>query len=231
MSLPKPVRPGRFWPLAQAILAIALLILIWRAADGPAALCSLATAEWSWLVLGAGALSLQTVLSALRWQLTARQLGIALGTGHAIREYYLAQAVNQSLPGGMIGDAGRAMRARGQAGLLASGQAVVFERLAGQIAMFVTLGAAFVATRAVPGGIDWPDWLALPITGLLAAGIALPVLIAGAARLPGAAGRGMAGLWRALVTALAARRTLPGQAGLSVGTTLCNLAAFAFCAR
>jgi hypothetical protein len=61
-----------------------------------------------------------------------------------VREYYLAQIVNQSLPGGMIGDAGRAVRARAQAGLLAAGQAVVFERLAGQIAMFLALAVAFL---------------------------------------------------------------------------------------
>lgn len=222
---------GWIWPLGQLAVALGLLALLWRAADGPEAARSLASAEWSWLILAIVALTLQTTLSALRWQLTARQLGITLRTTHAIREYYLAQVVNQSLPGGMIGDAGRAVRARAQAGLLASGQAVVFERLAGQIAMFVTLAAAFLATSVVPGGFDWPGWLAATVAALLVAGLALPALLFGATRLPGAAGRGAAGLWRALGTALASRRALPGQVCLSMGTTLCNLGAFALCAR
>ena len=114
------------------------------------------------------ALSVQTVLSALRWKLTARQLGIRLGAGPAIGEYYLSQVVNQSLPGGMIGDAGRAVRSRSQAGLVAAGQAVIFERLAGQIAMFATLTMAFLATLAVPGGFEWPRWLAAPVAILVA---------------------------------------------------------------
>lgn len=223
--------PRRVVPVLQAALAVGLLALLWQAADGPAALASLKAADWRWLALGLAALSLQTVLSALRWQLTARQFGIALGTGHAIREYYLAQVVNQSLPGGMIGDAGRAVRARAQAGLLASGQAVVFERLAGQIAMFLTLAVGFGVTWALPGGLDWPAWLAGPLALALALGLALPLLIRGAARLPGATGRAAAGLRATVRRALMSGAALPGQIWLSLGTTLCNLAAFAFCAR
>jgi hypothetical protein len=64
--------------LAQVAIASGLLALIWRAADGPEAARSLAASDWRWLALAFVALSVQTVLSALRWQLTARQFGIAL---------------------------------------------------------------------------------------------------------------------------------------------------------
>ena len=217
--------------LVQVGLSLGLLALIWRAADGPEAARSLAAAHWGWLTLGLILLSVQTFLSALRWQLTARQLGIVLGTRRALGEYYLSQVVNQSLPGGMIGDAGRAVRSRGRAGLMAAGQAVVFERLAGQIAMFATLGTAFVATLAVPGGLDWPGWLIGPVMVLLAAALLTPVALWGVTRLPGAAGRGIALQWQALHKALLSGPALPGQITLSLGTTLCNLAAFALCAR
>ncbi|MCL3883238.1 lysylphosphatidylglycerol synthase transmembrane domain-containing protein [Marivita sp. GX14005] len=217
--------------LAQIAVAAGLMALLWHAADGPEAARALAAAHWGWLGLAFLALSLQTVLSALRWRLTARQLGITLGAGHAIAEYYLAQIVNQSLPGGMVGDAGRAVRARGQAGLIASGQAVVFERLAGQIAMFAALALGFGATLLLPGGFDWPRWLAVPVALLLAGGAALPFVFYAATRLPGGAGRAAGRLWQALRVALASRRALPGQVGLSIGTAMCNLAAFAFCAR
>ena len=217
--------------LLQVAIALGLLVLIWRSADGPEAARSLVSADWRWLLLAVLALSLQTVLSALRWRLTARQLGIRLGARQAIGEYYLSQVVNQSLPGGMIGDAGRAVRSRSQAGLVAAGQAVVFERLAGQIAMFATLTVAFLATLAVPGGFEWPSWLLAPVAILVAAGLCLPVLAQAATYLPGAAGRALRQVRGALHAALAARPALAGQIVLSLGTTLCNLAAFAFCAR
>jgi uncharacterized membrane protein YbhN (UPF0104 family) len=223
--------PGWILRLAQAFVGVGLLVLLWRAADGPTAAQSLAAADWRWLGLALLALSLQLILSALRWRLTARQLGIGLSARRAIGEYYLSQVVNQSLPGGMIGDAGRAVRSRREAGLLAAGEAVVFERLAGQIALFAVLGVAFVATLAIPGGFDWPRWLAVPVAILLVGGACLPLLGAAATHLPGAAGRSVRSLGGALRRALASRQALPGQIGLSLGTAACNLAAFAFCAR
>ena len=223
--------PKWIWPIVQLAIAVALLALLWRAADGPAAARRLATANWPWLALAVAVLTLQTILSALRWRLTATQLGMSFGAGHAIREYYLAQIVNQSLPGGMIGDAGRAYRARAQAGLMASGQAVVIERLVGQIAMFLTMAATFLATSLVPGGFDWPRWLAVPVAGLVLAGLALPLGLWAATLLKGPVGRSAASAWRLLGRAVADRRVLRGQVTLSVGTTVCNLAAFAFCAH
>ncbi len=89
----------------------------------------------------------------------------------------MAQIVNSLDFRGMIGDAGRAVRARGQAGLLASGQAVVFERLAGQIAMFAVMGSAFLFTLVAPGGFEWPQWLAIPVGLMIAAALALPILV------------------------------------------------------
>jgi uncharacterized membrane protein YbhN (UPF0104 family) len=223
--------PGWLVRVGQFAVAGATLALLWRTVDGPAAARSLAAADLRWLGLAWLALGLQTVFCALRWRLTARQLGIGIGAGRAIAEYYLSQVVNQSLPGGMIGDAGRAVRSRGAAGLKAAGQAVIFERLAGQVAMFALFAVAFVVTLALPGGLDWPRWLAVPVGLFVAGGLALPLLAELARFLPGAPGRAVLGLRRALHTALAAPAVWPAQVALSVGTTLCILAAFAFCAR
>lgn len=223
--------PPYVWTVGQMTVAGALLALLWKAADGPSAAQRLAQAEWLWLVCAVALLTIQTILSALRWQLTARQLGISFGAAHAIREYYLAQVVNQSLPGGMVGDAARAYRERGQAGLLASGQAVVIERLVGQIAMVATLGVAFVATSYVPGGLDWPHWLAVPVTACLLAGMFLPLIFWVTTRISGAIGRGASILWTSLKTSVFTAKVLPKHIVLSVGTTFCNLAAFAACAR
>lgn len=223
--------PKVLWPLVQAMVALALLALLWRAADGPTAARSLASAHLAWLCLAVALMTIQTVLSALRWQITARQLGMRLATGDAIREYYLAQLVNQSLPGGMIGDAGRAYRARGQAGILASGQSVIVERLIGQIALVATLAMAFVATLMVPGGLDWPASLAWPTAVVLLTGLVLLLAAWAGSHMRGAVGRGLSVGLRVLTKAVGDRRTLTIHILLSAGTVFCALAAFASCAQ
>jgi uncharacterized membrane protein YbhN (UPF0104 family) len=216
---------------AQIALALALLALLWRVAGGEAALRSLASADPAWLAAALAALLAQTALSALRWQLTAAQLGIRLGTGEALREYFLAQVVNQSLPGGILGDAKRAVRARGHAGLLASGQAVLFERLAGQMGLFLCTALAVMATLAVPGGVTWPAWALWPVAAVVGMGLCLPGALYLLARTGGRIGRALRGLWQPMARALFARTVIARQLGLSLATTVCNLAAFGFCAQ
>ncbi len=226
-SIPPAVIRG-----AQIAVALAMLVWLWHAADGTEAARRLAGADPTWLIAALASLSLQTVLSALRWRLTAAQLGIVIDRGTAVREYYLSQIVNQTLPGGVLGDAGRALRARAQAGLLASGQAVVFERLAGQIAMFAVMALAFGSTLAAPGGLIWPGWLAALAASLVLAGLALPVVLWLAARLlPGRIGRGLADLGRGFAKAVTHRSVLGRQLALSLAIALANIAGFAFCVR
>ncbi len=77
--------------------------------------------------------------SALRWADTARRLGHPIPPGRAVAEYYVSSMLNQVLPGGVAGDASRAWRARRAAGVLPVARGVVIERLAGQVALAVTL--------------------------------------------------------------------------------------------
>ena len=223
--------PRRLRRLLQVAVAAGLLALLWRGVDGAAALEHLAGARPGWLLAALAALTAQTLLSALRWRLTAGRLGIAIDRRTAVREYYLCQIVNQALPGGVLGDAGRAVRSRGGAGLLAAGQAVVFERLAGQVALGLLFVAAAAGTLAVPGGFDWPGWLLTPV--LLAiggAGALVPVLMLAGARLPGWLGRAVEGPGRAFMRATWSPGVRARQAGLSLGAASCNVAAFACCA-
>jgi uncharacterized membrane protein YbhN (UPF0104 family) len=230
MRLSRP--PPILWRTVQLAVALGLMALLWRVADGAEAARRLAGADPVWLMAAVAALTAQTVLSALRWRLTAAQLGIALDHRTALREYYLSQIVNQALPGGVLGDAGRAVRARAQAGLMASGQAVVFERLAGQIAMFVVLAVAFAVTWALPGGVDWPGWLVTPVAVFVLAGVMMPGVVWALVRLvPGRAMRGLAALGAAFGHALLAPAVRGRQVGLSLATALCNIAAFVCCVR
>lgn len=221
-------KTGSKWLFRALQLAVvgAVLWLLWRTVDWAEALALMSNAQPGWLAVAALALTVQTVLSALRWRITAARLGIEMSVGTAVHEYYLSQVVNQSLPGGVVGDASRAVRARGQAGMIASGQAVVFERLAGQLGLLAVLGAGLLVALIVPTGMAWPMWLIVPVAiGAMALGVtALGALWQ--ARADTAAGRGL----RSFRHAITAPPVWRQQAALSLGTALCNIAAFGFCA-
>ncbi|UWQ97402.1 flippase-like domain-containing protein [Rhodobacteraceae bacterium M385] len=211
--------------LKMTILA-AILWLLWRAVDWAEALVLMRSAQPGWLAVAALALTLQTILSALRWRITAARLGIEISVTEALGEYYLSQVVNQSLPGGVVGDASRAMRARGQAGIVASGQAVVFERLSGQLGLLAVLGVGLLVALIVPTGMAWPMWLIVPVV-IGATALCITALgLLWQARADTALGRGL----RSFRYAVTAPPVWRQQAALSLGTALCNIAAFGFCA-
>ncbi|MCL1481904.1 MAG: flippase-like domain-containing protein [Marinobacter sp.] len=57
-----------------------------------------------WVVLPAVLLSVvQVVISSWRWRYTGKRLGLSIGLGDAVQEYYLATFINQVLPGGILG--------------------------------------------------------------------------------------------------------------------------------
>ncbi|MBA4247291.1 MAG: hypothetical protein C0444_03235 [Microbacterium sp.] len=211
---------------AQALVTVGLLVLLWQVADGRDALEVLLSVNPWWLVVALAALTLHTVLAAERWRLTADALGLPLGRWHALREYYLAQLVNSTVPGGVVGDAGRAVRSREQAGLTVAAQAVVVERFAGQVALLATMTIAVTVTALAPGGLEWPGWmLGLAATITLASLAVVGVLLA-ARWLPGSVGPRMAELSRTAAIALVGRRVVVAQVALSAGTTACILIAF-----
>ncbi len=217
--------------LAQAVVAVALLVVLWRIADGPDAARILATADPWWLALSAVLLLSYTVLAALRWRVTAAPLGIDLSRTEAVSEYFLAQLVNSILPGGVLGDAGRAARSRHQAGLGPATGAVIVERTIGQLAMLATLGAGFAVTVAAPGGLEWPQGIAITVAAVVSGFWMLVLALAvGARRVRPEPGSRLARIIDGLRRCLAEPRVARAQVVLSAGTTLCILAAFACCA-
>lgn len=213
--------------LLQLLVAIGLLVLLWRMVEGEQVLTLLVSADPIWLFASLAAISLQTVLSALRWRLTAAQLNLVFSLDTALREYYLAQIVNQTLPGGVLGDAGRALRARANAGLFTSGQAVVLERVSGQVALFVVMLFALLVTLLAPVGVDWPSWLLLTLGLLVLSFLVFSiVLVLLAARSVGKIGRFLNDLGRSSRTAFSPSRVLWQQIWLSLGTALCNVGGF-----
>jgi uncharacterized membrane protein YbhN (UPF0104 family) len=196
---------------------VAMLLLLWHLADGPMALAHLRMADPLWLALALVAVLAQTLLSALRWRLVAGALGMNLPLRRAVTEYFVAQVVNQTLPGGIPGDAARAIRARGQGGLRRAAETVVVERLAGQVALFALMIPAIALSMAL-GGIGWPAWVAW----VLAVSVTAIALLATKLSLPA---------WAKPLRVLRAPHVWPGQVAIGAAIVLLNIAAFACAAR
>lgn len=209
--------------LLRIALAVVLLAAVWHLADGRAALARLGAADPLWLAVAFAALHGQTMLSAWRWRLTAGALGMPMSPGHAAREYYVAQAVNQTLPGGVIGDAARAVRARGDAGLPRAAGAVVLERMAGQGALVAVLGVGLLVAMAV-GSV--PPSLLMPAAVIPLGAAILALAFWAMRRRPR-----VAPIWQGAARALLAPGLGPRQIALSFAIVALNLAAFAAAAR
>jgi uncharacterized membrane protein YbhN (UPF0104 family) len=215
------------WPALRLAVPVGLLALLWQVADGRAVLARLSGVDLRWLLAALVAANLQTVLSALRWRLTAARLGQHLPVSEAVGEYYLAQLVNQTLPGGVLGDAARAVRARRQS-LAVSAQAVVIERFAGQAALLAVTLAGFAVALASPGTLALPTDAAEVLLVVAGLGGAAVVVLLALMRFWPRVGRT---LWQSVRVAVLARGVWRRQVALGLAIVGCNLLAFAFCAR
>lgn len=206
--------------LAVPVGVVALLLWAFGTADVAA---RLARADPLWVGVAVACLWGQTVLMALRWRLVARCLGLRFGVGWAIREYLTGQVVNLTVPGGVVGDAGRAARSREAAGWKPAAQAVVIERAAGQAGLLAvgTVGAVWAV--AAPGGLIWPPGMVRGLGAAALAGLAVAAILTVVLR----GGRVAALLRRCVPTA----RVGGVQVALSLGAAVLNLLAFAACAR
>lgn len=206
----------------RALLSVALVGLVLWATGVADTARAFALPAPLWL-LPALLLALpQILLSALRWRMTAHALGLSLSVREAVREYALANFMNQVLPGGVAGDAARAWRharcaGRGSAPWLA----VVLERASGQIALWLI---TLVGLVCLP---DPPRGMMAAVTGLL---------VLSAACLAWAALCGRAPSWlspfvQALRAALASPAKMMRQLALSLPVVVCYLLAYLCCAR
>ncbi len=127
--------------LAGILIAFAVVVLIAATTDRAAVFDALTRIDLWDVALGLVIVQLQILAAAARWRFTAHRLGQTMSLRHAVREYYLASALNQVLPGGVAGDVLRAYRNRsdGRVGLLLSARVVAMERLSGQLAFFLIL--------------------------------------------------------------------------------------------
>ncbi|GGL07788.1 lysylphosphatidylglycerol synthase transmembrane domain-containing protein [Mangrovihabitans endophyticus] len=175
-----------------------------------------------------------TLLSAWRWCLVARGLGLRLRLGDAIAEYYRALFLNAALPGGVLGDVDRAVQHGRDTGNVGKGvRAVVLERTAGQIVL-VAVGVTVLLTAPSPvRGHLQPHGPALAVAGVAGAVLLAAVLLAGR-RLGRGASRSATAIRDALAeirAGLLHRRTWHGVALASAGVLAGHLATFVVAAR
>ncbi|MEU4562994.1 lysylphosphatidylglycerol synthase transmembrane domain-containing protein [Actinoplanes sp. NPDC023936] len=182
------------------------------------------------LVIGAAT----TLLSAWRWCLVARGLGLKLSLRAATADYYQALFLNAALPGGVLGDVGRAVqhgRAEGDVGR--GVRAVVLERTAGQLVLLLVGGLVLVF---VPSPVlsllkeHAAGVAAVSVTVILAGGIALLALRRlrrGASRAATAARIGVSEIRVGLLS----RRNGPGVLIASAAVLAGHLATFMVAAR
>ena len=150
--------------------AAILAVLVWRLGTGPF-IAGLRTVN-AWSLLAAVAITLgTTVLSAWRWTIVARGLGVGIPLPSAIAAYYRSQFLNTALPGGVLGDVHRGVRHGQDVGDLGRGlRAVAWERTAGQ-AVQVTLTVCVLLVLPSPVRSAMPAVLA--IAALVVLGLVL----------------------------------------------------------
>lgn len=122
--------------LRRVVVSLALLGAVAMWVEPQAIVAEVQRFSAEWVVLALAISTLQIMLCAWRWQFTAGLIDVPLRFAYALREYYLALLVNQLLPGGVLGDAGRAHRHATQAQSRGRAwRAVIIERASGQVAV------------------------------------------------------------------------------------------------
>ncbi|NKE62002.1 flippase-like domain-containing protein [Lentzea sp. PSKA42] len=214
----------RFWPWLRLLLAVAILVGLGLRLGTGAFLDGLRAID-AFSVAAALAIGFATtLLSAGRWVLIARRLGLSLSMGTAVSDYYRALLVNAVLPAGVLGDVHRAVNHGRESGDVGRGvRAVFFERFAGQMVL-IGIGLAVLLTHPAPGLDLAPSGTTV---GLVLAGLAVAAVV----------GWQIRPVRRVLVHTLAdgirllSLKTWPAVIGLSAATVAGYVAMFVVAAR
>src|SRR5690625_3999721 len=98
-------RPRWGWHRWLAVpLTLGLCIYAAWGVDLGATLRLIGGAHPGWLLAAAALIPFEVALTAERWRIGARPLGVPLSRREAFREYALSTWLNQILPGGVAGD-------------------------------------------------------------------------------------------------------------------------------
>lgn len=214
----------KFWPWLRLLLAVAILVAVGLRLGTGAFVDGLRAID-AFSVAAALAIGFATtVLSAGRWVLVARRLGLSLSLRTAVSDYYRALLVNAVLPAGVLGDVHRAVNHGRESGDVGRGvRAVFFERFAGQLVL-IGIGLAVLLLHPAPGFDVAPNGLTIT---LVLTGLAVAAVV----------GWQIKPVRRVLVNTLAdgirllSFKTWPAVVGLSAATVAGYVAMFVVAAR
>ena len=224
----------RLWPCLRVLVGGGILLALVVRLGSDAVAEGLRAIDTRSVLAALGIGLLTTVLSAWRWCLVARGLGLSLPLRVAVADCYRALFLNSVLPVGVLGDVHRGVSHGRQAGDVGRGiRAVALERSA-SLVVSVVVGVAVVLTR--------PELLVAAVGPLVLGGwgvVGLVVLVAVAALVVWTVrGTHPSRIRAALRTGLAdartgvfSRGTGPGVVLLSVATLGGFLALFVIAAR
>lgn len=223
------------WPWLRVLIGVGILGVLLGQLGTDAFLDGVRVVDTGAVLAALGIGLVTTVLSAWRWCLVARRLGLNLSLRDAVRDYYRALFLNAVLPAGVLGDVHRAVRHGQHSSDMGGGvRGVVLERAAGQV-VIVAAGVAVLLTEPSVVPVELQDVVA--IAGTVVAALAV-VVLAGGVLMGRNAGEGTSRLRRAVAVTLAdTRRGLLGTdawlgvLALSVATLAGHLTLFVVAAR
>jgi uncharacterized membrane protein YbhN (UPF0104 family) len=218
----------RAWAWIRGLGGLAVLaLLVWHVGSGPF-VAGLRRVDGSAITIAAVIGALTTFCCAWRWRLVLSGLGVKLPWRDAVTAYYRSLFLNATLPGGVVGDAHRAVRHGMDIGDVGLGvRAVVLERVAGlSVQVFLAVAVLWLFPS--------PARSFLPTVTVVVLATALAVVLVGRAlpRLRGARWRRALSAVRGDVRAgLFTGRTWLGVLAASSGVVLGSLATFLLAAR
>ncbi|MDO8958176.1 MAG: lysylphosphatidylglycerol synthase transmembrane domain-containing protein [Rhodocyclaceae bacterium] len=136
----------------RLLVSFVLLGLIAWAVDGAALLRRLASADFYWFGLAVVLGIIANIVSAWRWLIISRHLGLTASAASLLPAYGRGVALNTVLPGATLGgDAYRAVVLQKLGNpMLKAAASVALDRLSGLWALFVISWAAWLALAIVP---------------------------------------------------------------------------------
>jgi len=137
--------PRRLWPVARVVVGVALLALLCRRVEWSALARTARNMDALALVGSVAAAAAATVLTAARWQILVRALGVRISFRTACAAMWEGLFFSQFLPTQVGGDVYRVHRIYRETGQLAMvATSVLVDRILGMMALllFCALGAA-----------------------------------------------------------------------------------------
>jgi uncharacterized membrane protein YbhN (UPF0104 family) len=183
---PHPLhRLHRLWRWGRLAAGVLIIAVVVRRLGATPFLDGVGRVDVTSLIAALVLTAATTVVSAWRWRVIARGLGLEIPLGGAVASYYRSQFLNSTLPGGVLGDVHRGVLHGQEVDDVSRGlRSVVWDRAAGQVVQVVLASATLLVfaspVRPTAVVVEWVLSVAVVIAvlaGLALAGGEFPGLV------------------------------------------------------